>query len=231
MEPVKEEVVYTHVWEIPIRIAHWVTFVSVVVLGITGYLIGNPSFSAPTEAAKTYSLGNIRFLHLAAAYTLISAFVLRIYWGLVGNRFSRWVTMLPITKKRWGGVFVEIKDLLLPKGRLRVYTGHSPLANIGYLILYLGVFFSIVTGLTLHAHAHYSPWWRKIAVWGLAVFGNNLNSVHFLHHLMLWFFALFVFVHLYLVIYTVVVSRTTEVDTMISGKKFVFEKELARKFE
>jgi hypothetical protein len=32
-------------------------------------------------------------------------------------------------------------------------------------------------------------------------------------------------------VYTMVVTRTTEIDTMISGKKFVFEEELAPEVE
>lgn len=220
------EVVYTKVWQTPIRIAHWLMFLSVITLGITGYLIGNPSFSEPTEASKIYTFGKIRFIHFTAAYVLLTAFLIRLYWGLVGNRFSRWLLMLPITGKRIKAIFSEAGDLLMPKGKLRVYTGHSPLANVIYLIVYLGVLFSIITGFTLHAQAHYTPFWRTIAAWGLGLFGNNLNNVHFLHHLMLWFFILFVMVHLYLVVYTVIVSRTTEIDTMVSGRKFVFREEL-----
>jgi Ni,Fe-hydrogenase I cytochrome b subunit len=48
---------------------------------------------------------------------------------------------------------------------------------------------------------------------------------------MLWFFAVMVLLHLYFVIYTVIVSRTTEIDTMFSGMKFVFESELAKEKE
>jgi len=79
----------------------------------------------------------------------------------------------------------------------------------------------------MYAASQYTPFWRRIAAWGLALFGNNLNQVHLLHHFLLWIFALFVIFHLYMVIYTVVVSYTTEVDTMISGYKFVLKSELA----
>lgn len=131
--------------------------------------------------------------------------------------------MLPIKRKNWLGIKEEIKDLLHPKGPFRVYTGHSPLANVGYITLYLGVVFSIVSGFTLYAQGQYSPFWRGVSAAGLALFGNNLNTVHLLHHLGLWFFGLFLVVHLYLIAYTIIVSCSTEVDTMISGRKFVLE--------
>jgi Ni/Fe-hydrogenase 1 B-type cytochrome subunit len=70
-----------------------------------------------------------------------------------------------------------------------------------------------------------------VAEWGLALFGNNLNTVRLLHHLVLWFFAVFLVIHLYLAIYTIVVSRTTEIDTLISGKKFVFKEEISPESE
>jgi Ni/Fe-hydrogenase 1 B-type cytochrome subunit len=226
-----ETVIYTKVWEAPVRLAHWIMVLAILTLGITGYLIGNPPFSQPTEASKVFTFGKIRFVHFVAAYVLLSTFLLRLYWGIVGNRFSRWLTMLPVSRKRWRGISLEIKDLFRPKGQFRVYTGHSPLANVSYILLYLGVLFSIVTGFTLYAQANYSGMWRKIAGFGLRLFGENLNTVHFLHHLVLWFFALFLVVHLYLVLYTMFVSRTTEIDTMVTGKKFVVESELSPESE
>src|SRR3970282_596405 len=92
------------------------------------------------------------------------------------------------------------------------------------LAVYLAVVFSIVTGFTLHANAQYSPFWKTVGDWGLALFGYHLNTVRFFHHLVLWFFAIFLVIHFYLAIYAVVVSRTMEIDTLISGNKFVVEK-------
>lgn len=226
-----ERVIYMKVWQAPVCIAHWIIAISIIMLGITGYMIGNPSFSEPTEASKIYTFGTTRFLHFLAGYVLLAAFLLRLYWGCVGNRFSRWSTMLPMTKRRWKHIFADLGAFLLRRGKYPVYTGHSPLANVFYTLLYLGALFSIVSGFTLYAHAQYSPFWRTIATWGLGFFGNNLNMVHLLHHMLLWAYAAFLVVHLYMVVYTIVVSRTTMIDTIISGKKFVLEDELAPEAE
>lgn len=223
----REEMVLRKVWEAPVRVSHWVMTFSIVVLWVTGYFIGNPQFSAPGDAAVLFEFGTIRFLHFAAAYLLLAAFLLRLYWGFVGNRYARWTFMLPLRGWQWKGILEELKDLFLPRGPLRVYTGHAPLANVIYVVVYLMVGFALLTGFTMYAAAQYTPFWRAVASWGLRLFGNNLNQVHFLHHWLLWFFAVFVLVHLYLVVYTVIFSRTTEVDTMISGYKFVLKSELA----
>ena len=47
-----------YVWELPVRIAHWAIFVSMVVLSVTGVYIGNPFMVAPGEGGQTgLSLG------------------------------------------------------------------------------------------------------------------------------------------------------------------------------
>ncbi len=219
----KGDIYYAEVWELPVRITHWVMVLALLVLGTTGYLIGNPPFSAPGEASGLYTFGTIRFIHFLAGYVLLATLLFRLYWGLVGNRYCRWTMMLPTKRKRWLGMKEEIKDLLNPKGPFRVYTGHSPLANTSYIVLYLALVFSMISGFTLYAQGQYSPFWRSVAATGLALFGNKLNTVHLLHHLALWFFAIFLVIHLYLIAYTIIVSCSTEVDTMISGRKFVLE--------
>jgi len=209
-----------------VRIVHWTIFVSITVLTITGYLIGNPPFSVPGEAATIYTFGTIRFLHFVAGYVLLAAFIVRLYWGFVGNRFARWTTMIPWNVRKWRAMLLELRDLFLPRRSIHVYTGHAPLGNATYLLVYAGVFLALLTGLIMYSAPHYTFFWRKIGALGLALFGYNLNWVRFIHHLLLWFFILFVVFHLYLVVYTLVVTKTTEVDTMISGYKYVLEEEL-----
>ena len=51
-----------YVWELPVRIFHWANAVAIVVLCVTGYLIGNPPAihdASPPEA--NYWFGWVRF--------------------------------------------------------------------------------------------------------------------------------------------------------------------------
>ena len=51
-----------YVWELPVRIYHWVNMACVVALCITGYLIGDPpAFMRGTEASFNYWFGTVRF--------------------------------------------------------------------------------------------------------------------------------------------------------------------------
>ena len=59
-----------YVWEFPVRLYHWVNASAVVVLGVTGYMIGRPLW-VPTgieEASFGFSFGWVRFIHFVAAW-------------------------------------------------------------------------------------------------------------------------------------------------------------------
>ncbi|NPA80141.1 MAG: Ni/Fe-hydrogenase, b-type cytochrome subunit [Thermotogae bacterium] len=214
-------------YDLPVRISHWVMAASISVLMITGYLIGDPPFSQPGDATDLFLLGLIRYMHFVAAYFLTAAFILRLYWGFVGSEESRWSAFIPWGRKFWRHVFLEIYDLLWPRRPWHLYIGHFPIAKFAYVAVYLAVVFSIVSGFVMYASAQYSPMWRFVAEWGLKLFGDNLNWARQLHHWLLWFFAVFVIIHVYLVVYTAARATTSAVASMIGGYKLLREEELA----
>jgi Ni/Fe-hydrogenase 1 B-type cytochrome subunit len=57
-----------YVWELPVRLIHWTIFLSVGVLSITGYYIGDPFVSVRGEAYGGYLMGWMRFVHAVAAF-------------------------------------------------------------------------------------------------------------------------------------------------------------------
>ena len=222
----KEDIRLVTVWEWPVRFTHWLIFLSITTCAITGYLIGNPPSAPPTEASREYLMGTIRYIHFVSAYILLFAFIIRLYWGFVGNRYSRWSMMLPLRKWQWKRIVIEMKDLLFPR-RFHASMGHKPLANLTYIIVYLLILFAIVTGFTIYSAASTTPFWSRIYRIGTALLGSNLNQIHLWHHLLLWVFAVFFIIHLYLVVFTVISVRASEIDSMISGKKFIAERDLS----
>lgn len=221
------EFITAHPYDLPVRISHWVMAFSISVLMITGYLIGNPPFSQPGDASDIFLMGTIRYLHFVAAYFLTAAFLLRLYWGFVGSRESRWSEMLRWDGRFWKHALDEILALVWPVRPWRLYFGHFPIAKIAYVFVYLAVAFSILSGFVIYASAQYSPLWRFVAEWGLKPFGDNLNWVRYLHHWLLWFFAVFVVIHVYLVVYTAVRDMTAEVGAMLGGYKIIRREDLA----
>ena len=86
-----------YVWEWPVRIYHWATAAAMLVLAGSGLIIGAPvALQTTREAYANYWFGTVRYLHFAAAWIFFWMFVLRMYWMVVGNRFSNWRVFFPI---------------------------------------------------------------------------------------------------------------------------------------
>ena len=56
-----------YVWEMPVRLTHWVLFFSILMLSATGYYIGHPFISVPGPAKDHFVMGTVRAIHLYAA--------------------------------------------------------------------------------------------------------------------------------------------------------------------
>ena len=80
-----------YVWELPVRIFHWINVLSITTLAITGFIIADPpAIMSNLEASESYWFGTVRFIHFGTAYIFFFNMILRVYWSFVGNRFSSW---------------------------------------------------------------------------------------------------------------------------------------------
>ena len=217
-----EQRISVYVWELPVRIWHWVMAVCMVVLGITGYLIGSPLPSVGGEASEHFLFGYIRFAHFAAAYLFAVTFVLRVIWVFVGNRFAREIFLVPVKMLSgawWGGLIDQTKYYLFLKRKARAWQGHNPLAMAAMFAMYvLGTVFMICTGFALYGEGLGRESWAFTAFssWVLPLLGYSQN-VHTLHHLGMWYLLLFTLVHLYMVTREDIFSPTTVMSTMVNG--------------
>jgi Ni/Fe-hydrogenase 1 B-type cytochrome subunit len=211
-----------YVWEVPVRIWHWVMAVCMVVLGITGYLIGSPPPSVGGEASEHFLFGYIRFAHFAAAYLFAVTFALRVIWVFVGNRFAREIFLVPVKALSgawWGGLIDQTKYYLFLKPEARAWQGHNPLAMGAMFGMYvLGTVFMICTGFALYGEGLGRESWAFTAFssWVLPLLGYSQN-VHTLHHLGMWYLIVFTLAHLYMVVREDICSGETVISTMING--------------
>ena len=66
------------VWQLPVRFFHWINALAIVVLCVTGYLIGKPpALMSSGEAYERFVFGWIRYIHFVAAYIFFFNFILR----------------------------------------------------------------------------------------------------------------------------------------------------------
>ena len=141
-----------YVWEFPVRMYHWVNAICVVLLIATGYLIGNPLvISGSNEAYQQYWFGTVRFIHFVTAFVFFFNFLFRIYWGFVGNRYSRWSNFIPYRKEQWAE-FVRVLrvDILQASLSEKISMGHNALASFTYFRSFLVFLWNI---------------WRSYADW------------------------------------------------------------------
>jgi Ni/Fe-hydrogenase 1 B-type cytochrome subunit len=211
-----------YVWQVPVRIWHWVMAASMVMLGITGYLIGSPPPSIGGEASNHFLFGYIRFAHFTAGYLFAITFVLRLLWVVVGNRFAREIFLVPLkmlSPAWWGGLISQTKYYLFLTPTARPWQGHNPLAMAAMFFMFvLGTVFMICTGFALYGEGLGMNSWayRMFSSWVLPLAGYSQN-LHTLHHLGMWYLLMFTIAHLYMVVREDICSDETVISTMVNG--------------
>ncbi len=211
----------TYVWEIPVRFYHWLNFLAVTTLAVTGYLIGNPlAIQNSAEASFSYWFGTLRFVHFVAAFIFFFNFLFRIYWGFVGNKYSNWRNFIPTTKHAWKEMVEVLKlDILLRKGKPIHSTGHNALAGLTYFITFLAFLFQSVTGFGMYS-AMSNSFLPHLFAWVVPLMGGDF-AVRQWHHVMMWVFIIFAIVHVYLVFYHDYVEGRGIISSMGGGWKFI----------
>ena len=210
------------VFEWPVRVWHWLTAICIVVLAVTGYYIGNPPLpNTPGEAVDAFTMGYMRFAHFAAGYVLAILFVGRFYWALVGNEYARELFFPPIFRvATWKDVWFRMKYYLFIEKDVPQSAGPNGLEVLSAFAMFvLPMIFVILTGFALYAEGTGQNSWQAAAFgWVRDLFGDS-QALHTWHHIAMWVLIIYVMIHVYLVIRGDVMSRQSEVSTMISGMR------------
>jgi len=220
------------VWELPVRIFHWINVLCILTLALSGFIIANPpALVSSAEATNLHSFGIVRYIHFIAAYIFFFNMILRVYWSFVGNQFASWRAYWPFTKKSWHNFKHVLKvDVLLmndAKSELKnISIGHNSLAATSYIALFFIALISVFTGFALYADT--STWWLpKMFSWVTPLLGGDF-MVRNIHHIAMWAFIFFALIHVYLVFYHDWLEGRGEVSSMFGGYKFVSEERLKK---
>jgi Ni/Fe-hydrogenase 1 B-type cytochrome subunit len=210
-----------YVWQLPVRLYHWVNALCVLALAVTGYLIGSPlAIKSGAEAYLGYWFGTVRFIHFVAAFVFFFNFLFRIYWGFVGNTFAKWQNFILHRKEQ----LEEAKDVLRidifqASGKPLESIGHNSLAGFTYFISFLVFLFQSMTGFGMYAAMSHA-WLPRMFSWIVPMMGGDF-AVRQWHHVMMWFFLVFTMVHVYLVFYHDYVEGRGVTSSMVGGWKFI----------
>lgn len=206
------------VWELPVRVFHWATAVSIFVLGFTGYYIGAPFVVVPGDTAQAYMMGWMRAIHFIAAFVLGVAFLIRLYWFFAGNKYAGWREWIPVSRERWSFFGQQLKYYLFLANKRPRYLGHNPVAGLSYLVVGLLILIQGLSGFALYAEASQDGFWRACFGWLLPLFGSQ--TLRLVHHLAMWVIVVFFIVHLYMGILAEIEERNGTLGSIVGGSKF-----------
>jgi Ni/Fe-hydrogenase 1 B-type cytochrome subunit len=217
-----------YVWELPVRIFHWVNALCILLLAATGLLIGWPqTLWMAEEPFQQYWFGWVRFTHFAAGYVFFFNLLFRIYWAFVGNEYARWSSYLPYRKEQFKNLWETIKvDIVQVQQHGKISVGHNYLAAFTYFGLFFLILFQVITGFGLYA-AMSDAFLPGLFAWIVPLMGSD-QTVRQWHHIAMWAFVIFSMIHIYLVFYHDYVEGRGTTSSIIGGWKFEKDDELER---
>jgi Ni/Fe-hydrogenase 1 B-type cytochrome subunit len=209
-----------YVWQLPVRLTHWIIALSIVVLAVTGIYVGTPFLLAPGPAGERFVMGWMKAVHSWAAYAFIAAVLARVIWMFTGNRWASWRELLPFERERRRGLGPTFAFYTLLRRRPPHDVGHNPLAGATYAVVFLLYFVQIATGLVLRAVSAGvgSPvrWFAFLT----PVFGG-LQTARWIHHLVMWLLIGFAVHHVQSALLMSRAQRNGIFDSIFSGYKFL----------
>jgi Ni,Fe-hydrogenase I cytochrome b subunit len=75
--------VVVRVWDLPVRLIHWLLVATIVVLSVTGFYIGTPTLWAG-GGSSAYLMGKMHAVHIAAGWAFTALLIARVAWMFLG---------------------------------------------------------------------------------------------------------------------------------------------------
>jgi Ni/Fe-hydrogenase 1 B-type cytochrome subunit len=203
-----------YIWQVPVRATHWVTAGCIVVLSLTGGYIADP-FLIPAGGS---TMMTARLIHMVAAITLLASGLVRTWWLLAGNRFSRWSAFIPTSRVQATELFRQAGFYMFLRRELPKVLGHNQLAAAAYLALFFLLLVETVTGFALDGLIGSEPgatafgWLRELL---------GPQTIRLVHHLSMWAILAIALFHVYSTVLVDHLERNGLVSSMFSGYKFV----------
>jgi Ni/Fe-hydrogenase 1 B-type cytochrome subunit len=207
-----------YVWELPVRMVHFFNFWCIGLLSATGYYIGTPFMYALSE--HEFIMADIRFVHFVTAYVFTAVWIIRVYWLFAGNRYAWWRAMVPLSGRQWKDILDTALFYAFLKPGAPHAVGHTGLAALTYLVLFLLFLIEILAGFALYSMSH-AGLWKVAAGWPLHIL--SAGHLRLIHHTVMWPIVAFVTIHFYIAWYDDIRERTGSKSSIFSGYKTIEE--------
>lgn len=191
---------------------------SIVFLTVTGFYINAPWTNTMVEGSASFPMATMRYMHYIAAYTFTAAVLLRIFLYIFGNPQERIMDILPVTKRNLNNLKMTLLQYSYISDKHDERLGHNILAGLSYLFTYIFGVVMIISGFfMLYPEAAF---WEG---WGITLFGSQ-QAARYLHHILMWWFILIAFVHIYLLIWNDCNENEGLISSIFTGVKFNHKK-------
>jgi Ni/Fe-hydrogenase 1 B-type cytochrome subunit len=211
-----------YVWEVPVRVTHWVIVLSIVILSVTGIFIGTPVSLA--QNSPQFVMGWVRFIHFVTAYAFTVSVFARIYWMFKGNRYANWREFLPIlTDEGHRNMMETFKFYIFINKKTPKTVGHNALAGAAYTGIFCLYLVMICTGFALYSEHAPGSLAHKLTGWLFAFFSNR--GLRLTHHMVMWFLIAFAIHHIYSAWLMDTKERSGIISSIFTGYKTVTRKD------
>jgi Ni/Fe-hydrogenase 1 B-type cytochrome subunit len=218
--PAASQRVRVYVWELPVRITHWIIVAAIIVLSVTGGYIADPFLIAPGGSVMM----TVRFLHMLAAFVFLAVGVARTYWLFAGNRFAHWRAFIPTNRVQLQELVNQTGWYLFLRPNPPKVLGHNQLAAGTYLVVFLLFLVQTVTGFALVGMHGIQPWALLFGWVPDVMFG--VQGIRLVHHLVMWAILAFMIHHVYSALLVDHLERNGLMSSIFSGYKFVTRHEV-----
>ena len=202
-----------YIWQVPVRITHWVTAGAIVVLSITGGYIADP-FLIPSGGGV---MSTVRFIHIVTALVFLVSGLVRTYWLLAGNRFARWKAFIPTNRYQFTELFRQAGFYGFVRKEIPEVLGHNQLAASAYLVLFALLLIETVTGFALDGLMGAEPG-ATLFAWLRELLGAQ--TLRQIHHLSMWLILAIALFHVYSCILVDHIEHNGLISSIVSGWKF-----------
>ncbi|MGB8647747.1 MAG: Ni/Fe-hydrogenase, b-type cytochrome subunit [Anaerolineae bacterium] len=210
-----------YVWEIPVRLTHWVNVAAIIVLSFTGYYIGNPWIQASSrEWYGPYFMGIVRYVHFVVAFVFIASLLLRTYWAVAGNEWASWRGLFPfLTPDGRKYLLNAVKYYFFLRREPPEVVGHNALAGLTYAVIVILYFLQTFTGLALLGQADPNGLWHGLTNWVFVLISNQ--TLRLVHHLIMWLLIAFALHHVYSAFLVDAEEGNGLLSSIFTGFKFI----------
>jgi len=212
------EIERVYVWDLVVRMSHWIIMLTTFILAITGIYIGKPYLTPAGPAGEMSVMGTMKVVHFYSAIIFTLAVLVRIGWMFVGSYYARWQQFVPMSPRRRRDVFGMLKFYSFFSSDPPLNVGHNPLAGMTYLAVFSIYLIMIVTGVALYSISAvgYMEWFD----WLVPLLGGA-QTARWIHHIAMWFLLGFVAHHIWSAMLVSRIEGMGLIDSLFSGYKWL----------